>query len=85
MPEGIAQNRLLLDDLIAQNRLLIDDFNIEDDDFAFRLPRDSMEDYRHLMDQRPFPRGGFDPDFLDDDFGDDLPPFAVVPAPNKVK
>ena len=36
MPEGIAQNRLLLDD-----------FNIEDD---FRLPRDSMEDYWHLMD-----------------------------------
>jgi hypothetical protein len=30
---------------IAQNRLLIDDYNIEDDDFGLRLPRDSMEDY----------------------------------------
>ena len=30
---------------IAQNRLLIDDYNFEDDDFGFRLPRDSMEDY----------------------------------------
>ena len=67
------------------------------------FPRDSMEDYRHLMDpeydpptiddneifqqfyERNFNRGGFDPEGLGDMFGDDLPPFAVVPAPNKVK